>query len=120
MKLIVYIDGLCLPRNPGGIAAFGYVIYRDGVKLKEGYGVSAEGAEASNNLAEYAALTTALKEIIESGWMYKEVEVYSDSLLLVNQMSSRWRARGGRYLNMYRKALELIPLLKKSILHLDS
>jgi len=42
------------PINPGGVACYGYVIYRDGVKLDEGYGV-VDHPNPSNNVAEYAA-----------------------------------------------------------------
>ena len=37
--ITIYFDGLCRPRNPGGVATYGYVIYRDGGKVKSGYGV---------------------------------------------------------------------------------
>ena len=28
--ILGYFDGLCEPKNPGGIATFGYVIFLDG------------------------------------------------------------------------------------------
>ena len=105
--IVVFIDGLCEPRNPGGIAAYGFVVYKNGEKLKEGRGVAAEGPCASNNLAEYAALVAALEFLTEAGLIEDAVEVRSDSRLLVNQMSGKWRVRSGLYLPMYRRAAEL-------------
>ena len=35
--IVVYVDGLAEPRNPG-IASYRYVIYKDGVKIYEEYG----------------------------------------------------------------------------------
>lgn len=105
--IVVFVDGLCEPRNPGGVAAYGFVIYRDGKKVKEGRGVAAEGEAASNNLAEYAALAAALEFLLNAGLAEEAVEVRSDSLLLVNQMTGKWRVCGGLYVPMYRRAAEL-------------
>jgi ribonuclease HI len=32
MKVLVYYDGLCEPRNPKGVATYGFVVYRDSAK----------------------------------------------------------------------------------------
>jgi ribonuclease HI len=102
--LEVFIDGLAEPTNPG-VGTFGFVIYRDGRRVKEGYGFV--GERVSNNLSEYHALCEALRWILERGWREEEVIVKSDSLLLVNQMSGRWRVRGGLYAPKYLEALRL-------------
>jgi len=41
-KIIVNFDGLCEPKNPGGVGAYGFVILRDNEKLTDGYGVVGE------------------------------------------------------------------------------
>lgn len=46
----MWADGLC--ENPGGTACYGWVAYRDGRKLSEGWVVAAKGPEAGNNVAE--------------------------------------------------------------------
>jgi len=33
--IVVYVDGLCEPVNPGGVACYGYVVYRDGERVAE-------------------------------------------------------------------------------------
>ena len=42
--ITIYFDGLCRPRNPGGVATYGYVVYKDGKKVKSGSGVVGSGA----------------------------------------------------------------------------
>lgn len=103
--LEVFIDGLAEPTNPG-IGTFGFAIYRDGKKVKEAHGFVGECV--SNNLSEYHALCEALRWILERGWQGEEVIVKSDSLLLVNQMSGRWRVRGGLYAQKHSEALSLV------------
>ncbi|MCU0631314.1 MAG: formate/nitrite transporter family protein, partial [Methanoregulaceae archaeon] len=50
--ITIYFDGLCRPKNPGGVATYGYVIYKDGENVKSGCGVVGAGAElfTGNNL----------------------------------------------------------------------
>ncbi len=42
--ITIYFDGLCRPKNPGGVATYGYLIYQDGKKVKSGYGMIGSGA----------------------------------------------------------------------------
>ena len=42
--ITLYFDGLCRPKNPGGVATYRYVIYQDGKNVKSGYGVIGSGA----------------------------------------------------------------------------
>ncbi|MEM1538313.1 MAG: ribonuclease HI [Candidatus Nezhaarchaeales archaeon] len=105
--ITVYIDGLCEPYNPYGVATFGFCIYKDGEKASVGSGVVGEGLGMSNNVAEYTALYRALTEILNRGWENEEVTVKSDSKLLVNQMNGLWRARGGLYYETFLKTLKL-------------
>jgi len=99
----VYIDGLSEPTNPG-VGTYGYAIYDESVKIAEGSGVA--GDSVSNNFAEYSALVSALEELLKRG-LSGDVTIKSDSKLLVNQMSGKWRRRKGGYLERYRDAKEL-------------
>ena len=65
--ITLYFDGLCRPRNPGGVATYGYVIYKDGKKVKRGYGVVGSGTGMTNNVAEYSALKRAAE------WVSREL-----------------------------------------------
>ena len=107
MLIEVYIDGACEPVNPGGVGTWGYVIYIEEILWDKQYGVVGEGRGISNNVAEYSALIHALEKLIEANITREPVIVYSDSNLLVNQMSGKWAAKGGMYYRYYKKARKL-------------
>lgn len=107
MVITVFVDGLAEPRNPG-TGTYGYVIYRDGKKISEGKGFS--GNKVSNNYSEYCALIEALNSILK--FKEEEVVVYSDSKLLVNQMSGKWKVKKGQYIDKYLKSREVVKEFK--------
>ena len=53
-------------KNPGGVATYGYLIYRDGEKIQRGYGVIGSGAGMTNNVAEYSALKQAAEWVSQN------------------------------------------------------
>ena len=61
VMITIYFDGLCRPRNPGGVATYGYVVYKDGKKVKSGSGVIGSVPGMTNNVAEYSALKHAVE-----------------------------------------------------------
>jgi ribonuclease H / adenosylcobalamin/alpha-ribazole phosphatase len=74
--------------NPGP-AAYGYVLEAD-----DGTVLAAHGEKigiATNNVAEYSALIAGLQKALELG--VREVEVVSDSELLVKQMRGEYRVK---------------------------
>jgi len=74
--------------NPGP-AAFGYVL-----EAEDGTVLAAHGEAigvATNNVAEYRALVAGLQRAAELG--FDEVEVVSDSELLVRQMRGEYRVK---------------------------
>ncbi len=90
--ITVYFDGLCYPRNPGGVAAYGYLIYRDNELIHSGSGVVGEGEGMTNNVAEYEGLNAALL------WLNKKeikarIEIKGDSQLVIKQMKGEWQVR---------------------------
>ena len=103
----VYVDGLAELTNPG-TGAYGFVVYRGGKKIDEGYGPA--GVQVTNNYAEYVALIQALASIISSS--DEPVVVKSDSKLLVNQMRGEWKSKKGAYLVKCREAGELAKRFK--------
>ncbi len=107
MTVVVYIDGLSEPRNPG-TGTYGYVIYDGEKKLAEGNGLA--GYEVTNNFAEYTALVEALKKLKELR-VEGDVAVKSDSQLLVGQMSKGWEVKGGGYLEKLKEARDLLKEL---------
>jgi len=74
--------------NPGP-AAFAYVLEADGGTVLAAHG-EAIGV-ATNNVAEYRALVAGLQKAAELG--VSELEVVSDSELLVKQMRGEYRVK---------------------------
>lgn len=80
--MIIYFDGGCSP-NPGQMEVCAVV---DGEVRHEkdlGYG--------SNNQAEWLSLLFSLEVAARKG--HKTVEVYGDSMLVVNQANGVWKCR---------------------------
>jgi ribonuclease H / adenosylcobalamin/alpha-ribazole phosphatase len=74
--------------NPGP-AAFGYVL-----ETEDGTVLAAHGETigvATNNVAEYRALVAGLQKALELA--VEEVDVVSDSQLLVRQMTGRYKVK---------------------------
>jgi len=74
--------------NPGP-AAYGYVLEAEDGTVLDARGVAI--GVATNNVAEYRALVAGLAKAVELG--LTEVEVVSDSELLVKQMRGEYRVK---------------------------
>jgi ribonuclease HI len=105
----VYFDGLCLPRNPGGIACYAYLIFKDGKEIRRDFGLAAEPLSeyASNNVAEYTALIKALEWLAGNGYRSHRVEVKGDSELVVKQMAGEYRIKNKNIVPLFQKAAVL-------------
>jgi ribonuclease HI len=86
-KITVYIDGAS-KGNPGK-ASIGIIVYSDGKSLLKKTGIPI--GNATNNTAEYIALITALIDCLH--YKPKQIEIKSDSLLLVRQMQGRYKVK---------------------------
>lgn len=93
IMLTIFFDGLCEPKNPGGMGAFGFVIYRDNYLIKKDYGVVGRGKGITNNVAEYSALKASIEWLNENHPDEKKITVKGDSKLVINQMAGRWRIK---------------------------
>ena len=102
--MTAYIDGLAQPRNPG-TGTYGFVIYDGQRKLAEGSGLA--GRDVTSNYAEYAALERALSKLRALG-VEGDVLIRSDSQLLVGQMSSGWKVKGGMYVEKLKEVRDLL------------
>ncbi len=95
----LYVDGSCEPTNPGGNGVAGAVLYTpmttDGRSRQLG-----SGAQMSNNVAEYEGLKLGLEICLEHG-ITSNFEIWSDSMLVVNQMNGKWQVRGEKLYTKY-------------------
>lgn len=99
-----------MPKNPGGVATFGFAIYFDGKKLNEGCGFVGAGMlgdDVSNNVAEYHALIGGLEHLLSIGYN-GEVEIRGDSQLVINQLSGKYAVRAKRLVALHKKAKVLL------------
>ncbi len=108
-SLVLYFDGLCEPKNPGGVATYGYVIYRGTKKLCEGFGTVGAGLfgdDVSNNVAEYTAMIKGMERLLASGYT-GPLNVRGDSQLIIRQMQGRYAVRAKRLAALHEKAKRL-------------
>ena len=112
MKAKLYTDGGA--RGNPGPAAYAYVL-----EAEDGTILASHGEQigvATNNVAEYAGLLDALELATEEG--ATEVEVISDSLLLVNQMLGKFRVKHQNLIPLHAKARMLANQFRRfSIRH---
>jgi ribonuclease HI len=108
---ILYFDGLCEPRNPGGIACYGWLIKSNDEVLASGHGEVCRGPGATNNVAEYTALIRGLEALAALGLTGAAVEVRGDSLLVVKQVRGEWRVRAANLRPLHARARKLAAQL---------
>jgi ribonuclease HI len=102
---VIYFDGACEwspesgKRNPGGIATYGWVIYRNNEKFAHGYGAAAHGDGATNNVAEYTALLRALEAAKEL--QINVSRIYGDSQLVIRQLQGLYQVNSDRIRPLY-------------------
>ncbi len=90
-----FIDGLCEPVNPGGVATYGLVVYdRNMVKVHEESKFVGKGDGMSNNVAEYSGLVALLEYLIQND-VHGNISVKLDSKLVVEQMAGKWKVKNG-------------------------
>lgn len=108
----IHIDGAARG-NPGPAGVGVVIIGPDGEvveRLHRGIG------EATNNVAEYRALLLALERAQALG--YTDIEVYSDSELLVRQLQGRYQVRHVALKELFADARERIGAFRRfSIQH---
>lgn len=111
LKVIAFIDGGS--RGNPGPAGYGVFMRTDGGEIIE---ISGYLGRTTNNVAEYAGLLEALETARDEG--AKEVEIVSDSELLVRQMLGVYRVKHPNLIPMFTKAKALVRQFQRfSIRH---
>jgi ribonuclease HI len=109
--LAVYFDGLCEPKNPGGVSTYGFVVYRGQDKLVACKGLAAEpfSPDSSNNVGEYYGLIRALEWLSKNPKIDKssKIQVQGDSKVVIAQMRGEFKTRSKRLSPLNTKAREL-------------
>jgi ribonuclease HI len=114
--LYVYFDGLCEPKNPGGIATYGIIIQKDnGETIHEESGLADAkpwSDEASNNVAEYSAVVRALEWLDKNGKHDTPIILRGDSRLIINQLKGEFKVKSLRIIELYDNAKKLLSRFK--------
>ncbi len=106
--LRLHVDGAS--RGNPGDAGFGVpVCSPDGSEVAGLYGYL---GRATNNVAEYQALVHGLRFALARG--ASSVEVYSDSELLVRQLSGRYRVKNPGLQPLFREAQSLLARFERA------
>ncbi|MEK7481303.1 MAG: ribonuclease HI family protein [Patescibacteria group bacterium] len=108
MKVTIYTDGGA--RGNPGPAATGVVIKDETGKKLAGYGEYL--GEATNNVAEYRAIISALAKAKTLG--ATAVDCYLDSLLLVEQLNGKWHVREPHLQKLFVQAWNAAAQFKKA------
>ena len=101
MKAKLFTDGGA--RGNPGPAAYGYVL-----ESEDGHVLAAHGeaiGRATNNVAEYSGLVAGLAKAADVG--VRELEVVSDSELLVKQMRGEYKVKNEALRELWEEASDL-------------
>lgn len=108
---ILYFDGACEwwngKRNPGGLATYGWYIELDGQRIAWGYGEAARGNGATNNVAEYMGLISAIKAASDLG-LVPDFIIRGDSQLVIRQMAGTYSVNSPLLLPLWSQAKTLL------------
>jgi len=119
MKEIVTVRflGQCLPRNPGGVACYAYIIRnKEGLLLHESCGLAAEpnSPSSTNSIANYTALIKALEWLIKNRYTKDIIKVFGNSKFVISQIndgesviSSNKDAISKRVLPLYTRVMKM-------------
>ena len=118
--IVVYFDGLCEPKNPGGVATYGVIVKKDGATIFESSGLAYAKPwtdEASNNVAEYSALIHALEWLRKNEMQASPIIIRGDSRLIINQVRGVFKVKAKRILELHKRAARLLSEFKN--VHLE-
>jgi len=101
LRLILHCDGAARG-NPGPAGVGVHIADEDGTTVAE----IAEGiGETTNNVAEYTAAIRGLQRARELG--ATQVHLRSDSKLLIEQLSGRWKIKNKNLMLLHRQVRDL-------------
>jgi ribonuclease HI len=109
-ELVAYVDGGCLGNpGPSGIGVVISGCAEGPVRIAKWIG------NQDNNVAEYAALMEALQFAVSL--KAQKLHVYSDSQVVVRQMTGQYSCRSPRLYSLHWTCRKLAQALKFSISH---
>src|SRR5688572_18071527 len=115
MPLTLYFDGLCLPKNPGGVATYGFVAKRGSKTIHEEGGLAAPPftPQATNNVAEYTGVLKALEWADREGLAGEEILVRGDSELVIRQLKGEYKVKSPSIIDLFNRVRTLARAFSK-------
>lgn len=109
MTLTIHFDGLCLPRNPGGVATYGFVAKRGAKVIHEEGGLAAPpySPQATNNVAEYTGVLKALEWALAQGLEKEKTLVRGDSELVIKQLKGEYKVKSPSIVDLFTRVRDL-------------
>src|SRR5688572_11176904 len=107
--LVINFDGLCLPKNPGGVATYGFVAKRGTHTVHEEGGLAAPPytPEATNNVAEYTGVLKALEWAQREGLSDEKIVVRGDSELVIKQIKGEYKVKSPSIVGLFTQVRDL-------------
>ena len=106
----IYCDGAS--RSNPGEASIGISIQND---EKEIYTISKKIGVATNNVAEYESLRTALDYCDKNN--LKDLQIYLDSLLVVQQVNGKYKVKSKNLKELYSQCTNLMEKIDNLEIH---
>ncbi len=105
-KAVLWVDGAA--RGNPGQAGAGFVLKKNGRRL---FSIGEYLGEATNNEAEYKALILGMTEAKRRG--LTQLEIFSDSELIVRQMRGEYRVKSPGLQELYFKAVKSLGAFRR-------
>jgi ribonuclease HI len=111
MQLTLYFDGLCEPRNPGGIPVYAFIV-RDSSSeqvLAKDAGLAGEPwtENATHNLAEYTAAIMGVRWAKVHA-QTAELSIHGDSELVIRQVNKVYKVKSPKMLPLFTELTGLL------------
>lgn len=105
-KLAIHFDGICKNK----ILAYAFIIRNIDKEeiIYSNKGVVLNKIHATINYAEYCALGFSLKYLIDRNWHGKELHIFSDSQLVINQIGRSWRCKQPHLIKLRDRCLDYL------------
>ena len=105
--LSIYTDGAS--RGNPGLAAYGFIFVKEDILIHQDNSFI---GKATNNTAEYLAITNALKDAMK--YTNGRIKVFSDSQLVVRQINGLYKVNNSHLLVLRDEIYELCEKFKKA------
>ncbi len=98
----IYTDGAA--RGNPGQSASGFNIYKNNILIKSFFKYNSIN---TNNYAEYTAIILSLKWSFKNLSSENQINLYSDSELVINQINQKYKVKSIKLIDLYNKACKL-------------